>query len=336
MRLRGASLRSTLDAADSSFGLVEVSKTANPRDSHHRWEGRVYSTGASTAGFQSFEEVVGDQINDYNCGHRIRVFNPNIGRRFSDPLEGTGYTAEESAALHTEQAKLENDIRKLKREHEVLHSLSLDTKDVNRRLKAKRAELGSLLNDHPKILSRREWREYTYEKARRELGLYGKVHIDEDKRLEVQLADSKRWEETRSRLNANKQAWVDYKARTMDEEKLSIRAGAQRKHIKGTREYEQHVSVANRRGFQKPSRITISIDEAEELVRKHAGTGKMKTTRDGKWNGTEICAANKVVGFIVRKDGTEVPTRLFKIHYSKNGTHIVPFAKEGKPWNGRS
>lgn len=56
----------------------------------------------------------------------------------------------------------------------------------------------------------------------------------------------------------------------MGEEKLSARAGAQRKHIKGTREYERHVSVANRRGFQKPSRITISIDEAEELVWKHA------------------------------------------------------------------
>lgn len=333
---REPKIEATLDAADSSFGLVEVSKTVNPRDTHHRWEGRVYSTGASIAGFPSFEEVVGDQINDYNCGHRIRVFNPNIGRRFSDPLEGTGYTAEQSAALHTEQAKLENEIRKLKREHEVLHSMKLDTEDVNRRLKYKRGELQYLLSRHPKILSRREWREYTYETARRRLGLYGKVHIDEGKRLEVQLADSKRWEETRSRLNANKQAWVDYKARTMDEEKLSIRAGAQRKHIKGTREYEQHVSVANRRGFQKPSRITISIDEAEELVRKHAGTGKMKTTRDGKWNGTEICAANKVVGFIVRKDGTEVPTRLFKIHYSKNGTHIVPFAKEGKPWNGRS
>ena len=63
---------------------------------------------------------------------------------------------------------------------------------------------------------------------------------------------------------------------------------------------------------------------------------KMKTADDGKWNGTEICAANKVVGFIVRKDGTEVPTCLFKIHYSKDGTRIVPFAKEGKPWNGRS
>lgn len=333
---REPKIKATLDAADSSFGLVEVSKTVNPRDTHHRWEGRVYSTGASTAGFPSFEDVVGDQINDYNCGHRIRVFNPNTGRRFSDPLEGTGYTAEESAALHTEQAKLENDIRKLKREHEVLHSLSLDTKDVNRRLKAKRAELDSLLNDHPKILSRREWREYTYETARRRLGLYGKVHIDEDKRLEVQLADSKRWEETRSRLNANKQAWVDYKARTMDEEKLSIRAGAQRKHIKGTREYEQHIDVSNRKGFPEPSRITVSIEEAEELVRKYAGKGTMKTKRSGGWNGTEICAANKVVGFVVRKDGTEVPTRLFKIHYSKTGTHIVPYAKDGKPWNGKS
>lgn len=333
---REPKIKATLDAAESSFGLVEVSKTANPRDTHHRWEGRVYSTGASTAGYPSFEEVVGDQINDYNCGHRIRVFNPNTGRRFEGPLEGTGYTAEESAALHTEQAKLENEIRKLKREHEVLHSMKLDTDDVNRRLKAKRGELQSLLSRHPKILSRREWREYTYETARRRLGLYGKVHIDENKRLEVQLADSKRWEETRRRLYNENQAYVEYKARTMDEEKLSIRAGAQRKHIKGTREYEQHVSVANRSGFQKPSRITISIDEAEELVRKHAGTGTMKTTRDGKWNGTEICAANKVVGFIVRKDGTEVPTRLFKIHYSKTGTHIVPYAKDGKPWNGKS
>lgn len=184
---REPKIKATLDAADSSFGLVEVSKTVNPRDTHHSWEGRVYSTGASTAGFPSFEEVVGDQINDYNCGHRIRVFNPNIGRRFSDPLEGTGYTAEESAALHTEQAKLENDIRKLKREHEVLHSMKLDTEDVNRRLKYKRGELQYLLSRHPKILSRREWREYTYEKARRRLGLYGKVHLDKNQQMTVML-----------------------------------------------------------------------------------------------------------------------------------------------------
>lgn len=184
---REPKIKATLDAADSSFGLVEVSKTANPRDTHHRWEGRVYSTGASIAGFPSFEEVVGDQINDYNCGHRIRVFNPNIGRRFSDPLEGTGYTAEQSAALHTEQAKLENDIRKLKREHEVLHSMKLDTDDVNRRLKYKRGELQYLLSRHPKILSRREWREYTYETARRRLGLYGKVHLDKNQQMTVML-----------------------------------------------------------------------------------------------------------------------------------------------------
>lgn len=32
---REPKIKATLDAADSSFGLVEVSKTANPRDSHH-------------------------------------------------------------------------------------------------------------------------------------------------------------------------------------------------------------------------------------------------------------------------------------------------------------
>lgn len=81
----------------------------------------------------------------------------------------------------------------------------------------------------------------------------------------------------RLRLYNENQAYVEYKARTMDEEKLSIRAGAQRKHIKGTKEYEQRIDVANRKGFPEPSRITVSIEEAEELVRKYAGKGKMKT-----------------------------------------------------------
>ena len=55
--------------------------------------------------------------------------------------------------------------------------------------------------------------------------------------------------------------------------------------------------------------------------------GKLKAADDGKWNGTEICAANKVVGFIVHKDGTEVLTRPFKIHCSKKGTHMVPYVE---------
>ena len=161
-----------------------------------------------------------------------------------------------------------------------------------------------------------------------------RIRGDDPKRLEVQLADSKRWEETRLRLYNENQAYVEYKARTMDEEKLSIRAGAQRKHIKGTKEYEQHIDVANRRGFPEPSRITVSIEEAEELVRKYAGKGKMETNRKGNWDGTETCAANRVVGFAVTRDGKQVPTRRFKIHYSKKGTHIVPYAEEGKPWIG--
>ena len=42
----------------------------------------------------------------------------------------------------------------------------------------------------------------------------------------------------------------------------------------------------------------------------------------------------RVVGFVVTRDGKQAPTRRFKIHYSKKGTHIVPYAEEGKPWIG--
>lgn len=56
----------------------------------------------------------------------------------------------------------------------------------------------------------------------------------------------------------------------------------------------------------------------------------------GDDSGTEDCAATKVVGFIVHKDGTGAPARRLKIYYNKTGILIVSYVKDGKPWNGRS
>ena len=43
------------------------------------------------------------------------------------------------------------------------------------------------------------------------------------------------------------------------------------------------------------------------------------------WDNKEVIVENhKKIGYVVKEDGTEIPTRYFKIHYSKTGVHLVP------------
>ena len=115
--------------------------------------------------------------------------------------------------------------------------------------------------------------------------------------------------------------------RVSNDQPNELNRAAQRKHVKGSKEYEDKAASMCAKGspYPAPSYLAVSEDEAEELVRRYAGKGTAKARRDGSWNGQEICVADRVVGYIVNKDGSEVPVRGFKIHYSKRGTHIVPF-----------
>lgn len=97
---------------------------------------------------------------------------------------------------------------------------------------------------------------------------------------------------------------------------LMIREGQQGKHIKGHNNY-----------IEGRSYLTIGIEEAQELVNKYAGTGKInRTGKANKWKNTETIICDKVIGYNVSMyNGEETATRAFKIHYSKEkGTHIVP------------
>jgi len=110
-----------------------------------------------------------------------------------------------------------------------------------------------------------------------------------------------------------------------DEFPKTIRTGQQNKHIEGTHEYDQYVQAFAERGQYGPSRLTISEDEALKLVKQYAGTGIIRTKK-GIWDNNEIITTNnKVIGVVVNNlTGKEMPTTIFKIHYSKDGIHIVP------------
>lgn len=184
----------TLGTASRTTGLVEVSITAGARKSHARWQGKVYQLEGSSKEYPNFYKACkwGDPVDGilgYNCGHRFRVYYPGLGKQYTDPLDGTGYTNAQVRDLKTTQRKYENDLRKLKREREVLKKCGLDTKDVNKKIRAKSAQIDKLIDENSKVLKRERWRETIYEKARREVDAYGTVHIDKSTARKISEAE---------------------------------------------------------------------------------------------------------------------------------------------------
>lgn len=99
---------------------------------------------------------------------------------------------------------------------------------------------------------------------------------------------------------------------------LDIETGKQGKHIKGHNNYQQGKSY-----------LDISMEDVQMLVDQYAGTGILERDNYGRWKHTEVITQNKQnIGYAISfRDGKEYPTAVFKIHYSKNGTHIVPTIK---------
>lgn len=157
-----------LAVAAETYGLVEVSVTATCRESHEPWQGGVYSVpGRSVQGYRPFNEAchVGDPVEGfggYNCYHRIRAYDPAIGKSFKDPLDGTGYTTDEARGAAAKQRQMERNVRRLKREKELLESQGLDAKEVKAKIRAEQARLRAHVSEHGEVLTRQPWREKVY------------------------------------------------------------------------------------------------------------------------------------------------------------------------------
>ena len=95
-----------------------------------------------------------------------------------------------------------------------------------------------------------------------------------------------------------------------------LNKGAQQKHIRGSSRY-----------IDGRSYLTISEEEAQELVNQYAGTGTLEFNRKGEFNNKELIVLDKSIGVNLNKDTHETETNRFYIHYGVKGTHIVPTMK---------
>lgn len=96
--------------------------------------------------------------------------------------------------------------------------------------------------------------------------------------------------------------------------KLEINPEKQARHIKGRPEYKEGRSY-----------ITISEQEAQDIINSKSGTGILVKDRKGNWKHKELIDCGKEIGVFVEPiSKNKIPTNKATIHYSKTGTHLVP------------
>ena len=103
-------------------------------------------------------------------------------------------------------------------------------------------------------------------------------------------------------------------------------ASRQEIHRQGTKMYEARKKSLEAKGQFGPSYITVSNEEIQSLVKEFSGTGIIKYNSQGNWDSKEIITTNdKIIGVVVdNRNGNSAETSVFKIHYAKDGIHIVP------------
>jgi SPP1 gp7 family putative phage head morphogenesis protein len=125
----------------------------------------------------------------------------------------------------------------------------------------------------------------------------------------IKYTDSEKWKIVNTRY---KDILQQEKIRTEHVDK-NIHIGKQGKHIVGNNNY-----------IKGRSYLTVSIEKAQELVNKYAGTGRIIRDSSGKYLNKEKITTDEQIGVCVDLDGHESATKSFIIHYSQKGVHIVP------------
>ena len=98
--------------------------------------------------------------------------------------------------------------------------------------------------------------------------------------------------------------------RTVHGHTTKLNKEKQEKHIPGSSYHQTDKSV-----------LTISLKEAQELINQFAGTGQFLNQDFTK---ERVDFGREIGMHYDPDDGTRLKTTMALIHYSKNGTHIVP------------
>ena len=291
----------------------EVSAHTGARDTgvgwqnHKAWQGRVYSVRAADR-YPDIYEVCGlgqvDGLEGANCRHIRTAFVDGVMERtYADEelahiddghdvtFEGRHYTAYEATQ---KQRQIERTVRRYRREKTAFESagLSEDAQAAGVRIRRLQAQ---------------------YRAFSKAAGL-----PEQRERMRVTYTDAvSRQRASVLKIQRDAEAPIRQAIRS-GEYPLGINPEKQARHMADT---------------AKPGRsvITVSMEELQAIINANAGSGKINFTKDfTKWKNTEIIDAGKEIGYTVNRNGDIMIAKSIKIHYSKSGTHGVPFSGRRK------
>lgn len=145
-----------------------------------------------------------------------------------------------------------------------------------------------------------------YNKYKSVLGKNAPKSLEEFQKLKY--TDSEEWENLKLCYNDK-----NLQNEIRESYYLNILEGKQGKHILGHNNY-----------IEGRSYLTVSINEAQNIINKYAGTGQILRDRNNKWTNKELIDVGKNVGIALNLNGDRKLTSKIIVHYSKNGIHIVP------------
>lgn len=308
MCLRTASHRATLlgegkKRDEYGIHLIVVSAHGNTCKMCEPWQGEILIDDIfshpskeyieeNKKKYKLLSEAVESGLLHPNCRHTLTTYFPGITRL---PIVPDDKEAIKIYEAEQKQRALERAIRKAKREE--AGTLDLDSQQKARK---KVKDLEKILREH---LDNNKALRRNYNREEPGQGITNKKLKVHEETLKAAHKESK-IEEYRKIIKSDKQP-------------KEIVLGKQGKHILGHNNY-----------IEGRSYLTISLEEAQELINKYAGTGTFELTRNGDVKNKELISINKIIGVnISNKTGELAETNRFYIHYSKSGTHIVPTMK---------
>jgi hypothetical protein len=104
---------------------------------------------------------------------------------------------------------------------------------------------------------------------------------------------------------------------------LHLTTQSYNKHVQGHRDYERYAASRAQKGQSPPSYLTVTMEEAQQIISGKSGTGIIKTRRDGTAMDQEMITCEKPIGFFWSQ-GKWHKTNKAIIHHGKRGSHLVP------------
>lgn len=299
---------------DYKLRIIEISSHAGARPKCRKDQGKLFDLD-NGSGY--VEDLYGNKIKyepwssssygepdgilGINCGHSAYPFAAGLSTQTYFP-----YDEDESDKLYKKvqkQRELERRVRSSKR---ACSALEDGDPEMFKKASVQLKQRSQALKDYCTANN------LTYQNERTSVLGFGRSEA-----AKVTAAYNRALKEAEQKLkqveldNLEKRAILEEKIAS-GELPLTLRPGKQAQHIKGDKYVEGK------------SYLTISAEEAQEIVNKYHGTGKIRINNNGTQI-KEVIITDKDVGVAINVNTREEhATNKLTIHYSKKGTHIIP------------